>query len=378
MRPFTTTHTSWKSDAIPKMVWRQSILRLISTQCQSLSELHPRVYLLGAASFALIGFAYLLLFPCLIFISVNGLYDALLKSQTIIWSHVLIWLAMAAFSILVSHRIICFRPEPPTGSDLNIDAAPLLNQLVKDLLKHFCSTRVDNIVLSNNFELDILKTPTWALPVWSTNTLVIGLPMIQCLSASQFQCALARRLGQFSKRHNWLENWLYQLREVWPQYCGNTQKYDLGYQPVRWFFSTYAPLYKVITVPVARLDELAADDYAMEVFSDEQVLDTITTQMVCDRYLLDKYWPVMRKIASNEKHIINEYHSGMARVLRNGLQGDNVKQWLANTVSAEPEWNDATPSLAKRVENIGHTQACMDAISSESAASIYLGTESPS
>lgn len=372
MRSFTTAHTNRKINAIPKMVWRQSILGKIGTQCQSLSELYPRAYRLGAATFAIIGFVYLLLFPCMVFISVYSLYAALLKSQTVVWSHVLIWLATAAFSILVSYRIIRFKPELPAGPVLNMDAAPLLHQLVEDLLKHFCSTRVDRIALSNNFVLDIQKTPRWALPVWSTNTLVIGLPMIQCLSVSQFQCALARRLGQFSKRYNFFDNWLYELRNIWPQYCINTRKYGFGYQPIRWFFSVYAPIYKVITFPVARFDELAADDYAMEVFSDEQVLDTITTQMVCDRYLLDKYWPVIRKIASNGKHAINEYHSGMASVLRIGLQGDKVDQWLAKTLSAEPHWDDATPSLARRVENIGHTHACMDAISPESAASVYL------
>ena len=373
-RSSITAHSAWKFIATPHTDWKNSILGVIGTQCQSLAESHPRIYLLVAATFALAGYVYLLLFPWLVFRSGIGIYEALFKGQTLVWSHVLIWLAVAMLSILVSYRIFRFRPALPSGIVLDKNTAPLLFQLVADQVRYYHCARIDRIVLSSDFELDIVKTPRCALPVWSSSTLVIGLPLIQGLSVSMFQCSLARRLGQFSRRYNWLENWLYQLREIWPQYCEHKQRSEFGYQPVRWFFLIYAPIYKVITVPAAHLDELAADNYAMELFDDEEVLDTITTQMVCYRYLTDVYWPVMQKIAATEKEAFNDLHSGMVSVLRKVLQSDKVAHWLAKTVSAEARWDDVRPSLTRRVENIGHKQARMSTIASESAASFYLGT----
>jgi hypothetical protein len=373
IRSSVTAHSAWKIIAIPQTDWKKSILKVIGTQCQSLAVSHPRVYLLVAATFALAGYVYLLLFPWLVFRSGIGIYEALFNSQTLVWSHVLIWLAVAAFSILVSYRIFWFRPALPPGIVLDKNTAPLLFQLVADQVRHYHCTRIDRIVLSSDFELDIVKTPRCALPVWSSSTLVIGLPLIQCLSVSRFQCALARRLGQFSGRYNRLKNWLYQLRGIWPQYCEHEQGSVFGYQPVRWFFMTYAPIYKVITVPAVHLDELAADNYAMELFDNEEVLDAITTQMVCYRYLTDAYWPAMQKIAATGKKAVNNSHSGMVSVLRKVLQSDKVAHWLAKTVCAEVQWDDARPSLARRVENIGHTQARMSTNKSESAASVYIG-----
>jgi hypothetical protein len=372
IRSSVTAHSAWKIIALPETEWKNSILRVIGTQCQSLAKSHPRVYLLVAATFALVGYVYLLLFPWLIYKSGFGIYEILFKSQDLVWSYALIWLTVGALSILISYRIFWFRPALPSGIVLKKDIAPSLFRLVADQARHY-GTKVDRIVLSGKFELDIMKTPRYVLPVWSSNTLVIGLPLIQCLSEPRFQCALARRLGQFSKRHNWLENWLYQLRTIWPQYCQRDQVIVFGYQPVRWFFLLYAPAYNVITVPAAHLDELAADNYAMELFNEEEVLDTIASQMVCYKYLADCYWPVMRKMAASKKESVNDRHSAMASVLRNILQGDKVAHWLAKTLSAEARRNDARPSLPRRLENIGHTQARMSTIASVSAASVYLG-----
>ena len=372
IRSSITAHSAWKIIAMSETEWKNSILRVIGTQCQSLAESHPRAYLLVAATFALVGYVYLLLFPWLIYRSGFGIYETLFKSQVLIWSHAMIWLAVGALSILISYRIFWFRPALPSGIVLEKDTVPSLFQLVADQARHY-GTRVDRIVLSGKFELDIMKTPLCGLPVWSSNTLVIGLPLMQCLSEPRFQCALARRLGQFSKRHNLLENWLYQLRAIWPQYCQRNQGILFGYQPVRWFFLLYAPVYKVITVPAAHLDELAADNYAMELFNEEEVLDTIASQMVCQKYLADCYWPAMRKIAASKKKPVSGFQSAMASVLHNILQGDKVAHWLAKALSAEARWNDARPSLVRRLENIGHTQARMSTSASVSAANAYLG-----
>ncbi|MEN8206631.1 MAG: hypothetical protein ABFS24_11530 [Pseudomonadota bacterium] len=372
MRSSVTVHSALKFIPLSETGWKKSILRIIGTQCQSMAVSRPRVYLLLAVTFALIGYLYLLMFPWLVFRSSFGLYEGLFKSQILVWSHLLFWLAVAAVSSLVSYRILRFRPAFQSGMLIGREAAPSLFQLVAHQAGHY-GTKVDRIVLSARFEIDIVKTPRCALPVWSSNTLVIGLPLIQCLSDSRFQCALARRLGQFSKRHNWLENWLYQLRTIWPQYCQRDQGNVFGYQPVRWFFLLYAPVFKVITVPAAHLDELAADNYAMELFNEEEVLDTIASQMVCYKYLADCYWPLMRKVALSKKESVNDLHSTMASVLRNILQSDKVAHWLARTLSAEARWNDARPLLVRRLDNIGHTQARMSTVASMSAASVYLG-----
>ena len=353
--------------------WKLLVLGRIGSQMKYLAESAPRVYLLLASLFAIAGYAYLLLFPWLVLVSGLGIYDALFNSQAVIWSHALIWLIIATLSGLVTCRGIQIKPVLPAGLELEKPKTTGIFHMLEELSRHYRQPAIDRIVITGDYELQIVKSPLWALPMGSTNTLVIGLPLMQSLSPVQFRCAVARRLGQFSKRYNLTGNWLTQLRDIWPQYCVRAEFAGFGYQPIQWFFSIYAPLYDVITVSAARIDELAADRYAMELFSDEELLETITTEAVCRLYLEEKYWPVIRKITSQDPETITKPRTAMASVLRAGLQADKALEWLVKAVAVETQWDDPVPSLARRIENIGHTQARMNTLAEKSAATVYLG-----
>jgi Zn-dependent protease with chaperone function len=321
---------------------------------------------------ALAGYGVLLLFPGLVLAGISGGYHALFVQPTIAWYPLLFWSAVTPGAALVTWRIAQFRPALPAGMVLDRQRAPALFELVEELGRYYRRPKIDRMVITTAFSLELVKTPCRFLPVWSANTLVIGLPLIQSLSAAQFRCALARRLGQFSKRYNLLGNWLFQLRAIWPQYCAATA--GSGFHPVGWFFSVFAPLYRVISLPAARRDELAADSYAMQVCSDEEVLETITTETVYRLYLEEKYWPVFRKFSAHAREAILNPHAGIAAVLRAGLQGDRGLQWLMKAMAREPGWDDPVPSLAQRVDNIGHLETRLGEIAAVPAAAVYLGT----
>jgi len=377
MRTFTIAGPVWKNLSTPVTAWRQSIAVVLARRCQLLADARPRGYLLCAGATALAGYLYLLMFPWLVLAGCRGIYAATSSAQGMAWIPLVIWLAVAACAGLTSYRLYRFRPALPAGSELDAATYPALWQLVAEQTRHYRSTGIDRIVLSGDFALEVRKTPRFALPLWSTTTLVVGLPLLQSLSESHFQCLLARRLGQFSKRYNWLENWLNQLREIWPQYCDHALEGGPGYQPVAWFFTVYAPFYRLLTAPAAQFDELAADRYAMELFTDEEVLDAIVTHAVCRRYLADKYWPVVRKYAAKNGRVLDRLHAGMAAVLRAGLQADTVHHWLTKTLSADDQPGDSVPALARRIDNIGFGKAGMGALAAGTAAGVYLGAAGP-
>jgi len=354
--------------------WKHSLLQRFDTGVDSLAEICPRGYLLATTVLALAGYGWLLLFPWLVLAGISGAYEALTAQPAVAWSRLLIWSTVTAGSALVTWRMARYRPTLPAGVVLDREKAATLFDLVDELGRHYRRPGIDRVVISEEFALELVKTPYCALPLWSMNTLVIGLPLIQGLSPTQFRCALARRLGQFSKRRNPLGNWLYQLRQIWPQYAIAAGAADPGFQPVRWFFRFFAPLYERISLPASRLDELVADSYAMEVCSDEEMLDTISTETVCRLYLEEKYWPTYRKLTARVREIMPKPHAGMSSVLRAGLQGDKSQEWIKKAMEREPRDDDPIPSLAKRVENIGHRKPRMDGIAPDSAAMVYLDT----
>jgi hypothetical protein len=332
------------------------------------------LYLLFMTVIALLGYACLLLFPLLTLAGLAGVYRALAASPGVAWLPLLVWLLVAGVCGLVSYRLFRFRPTLPAGVVLERSQAPALFQLVEDTGEHYGGPAIDRIVITAGYQLDIVNTPVLAIPVWSTRSLLVGLPLLQCLSMTRFQCALARRLGQHSRRTNRFLNWLYTLRSIWPLYQGRAAGADPAYLPLRAVFSLYAPLYTVLGTAAARLDELQADSYAMELFTDEDVLDAITTDAVYRLFLREKYWPAIRRLHEEDATALTNAHARMATVLHAGLQAASVGQWIDKAMAVEQQWDDPWPLLLRRLENIGHGQACMAFEMIEAVAATYLDT----
>ena len=341
---------------------------------ESLIHKFPRFYISCVALVAIFGYAFVLLFPLLVLSGLLNIYTELVVSDVTDWQAALIWLVIVLVAALISYRSTQIKPIPPFGLTLTEAKAPVLFKLVQQHRSYYKRPTIHRIVITEHYKLDIVKTPMWALPVWSTNTLVIGLPVMQCLSPKQFECMVARRIGQFSKRYNPITNWLYQLRSVWQQYrVSYNQQKGIGIEPLKWFYSVYAPMYAMVSVYAARQDELNADTYAMELFNDKDVLEMITADALCRWYLHNQYWPAVAKIASIETKSLPAPHTKMSSAVRAIKNGEQLDKLIDNAYREQPLRSNAMPSLQDRISNIGHQKPRMKNDTIENAAMFYLG-----
>ncbi len=341
----------------------------------SLIHKFPRFYLGCVVLIALSGYAFVLLFPLLVLAGLLNIYEIIALGDISNWQAALTWLAVVLIAALVSYHLTQIKPNKPVGLTLPEDKAPELFKLVQKHHAYFKRPKIHHIVITANYELDIVKTPLWALPVWSMNTMVIGLPVLQSLSKEQIECVVARRIGQFSKRYNPVTNWLYQLRAIWQQYrvIYSKQK-GPGIEPLKWFFAAYAPFYKMVSLYAARLDGLKADTYAMELFNHEVVLELITADELCRWYLQNQFWPAVYKIASVETKSLPAPHSKMASAVHAFKNGEKIDSLIDKVYKEKPLSGKAIPSLQDRVKNIGHDKPHMGNQTAGNAAEFYLGT----
>jgi hypothetical protein len=341
---------------------------------ESLTHKFPRFYLSCVALVAIFGYAFVLLFPLLVLAGLLNIYTELVVSDVTDWQATLTWLVIILVAALVSYRGTQIKLKPPVGLTLTEAKAPGLFKLVQQHRSYYKRPTIHRIVITEHYELDIVKTPMWTLPVWSTNTMIIGLPVMQCLSPEQFECMVARRIGQFSKRYNPVTNWLYQLRSIWQQYrVSYNQQKGFGIEPLKWFYSIYAPMYSRLSVYAARQDELNADTYAMELFNDKDVLEMITADALYRWYLHNQYWPAVVKIASIETKSLPTPHTKMSSAVRAIKNGEQLDKLIDNAYREQPLTSNATPSLQDRISSIGHQKPCMEKDTSENAAMFYLG-----
>jgi len=365
------------------MIFNSSILTRLSKTTGSLQYIgeyaalsyrrYPKFYT-GLAVFAAItGYLFVLLFPLFILESMLQVYRGI-TSDSVDWQSVSIWLVVGAAAAFISYRVMQVKIVEPAGLTLSADSAPELFRLIQRVKESFGRPTIHRVAITGNYELDIRKSPRWFLPVWSSNVLVIGLPVMTCHTPEHLACLVTRRVGQFSKRNNMITNWLYQLRSIWPLYYSSFEASNIiGTELPRWFYFIFERLYCFVSTVAARNDELYADSYAMEIYNDEIVREMISADTLYRHYLQHHYWPAVDKILaiSREKKIIP--HAKMRSAVRNRLSNEKIAELLSGLNETEPSWNEGLPSLKSRLANIGHQSPYMSVPDADTAAEFYLG-----
>ena len=351
--------------------------RLISAYNASIAR-YSYVYIVLATIVALIGYGVLLLFPVLVVTGLVNAYNAA-APEAWDWQAIVIWLAVSLLSMFISYRSMQVRCSSPKGLNLSSEKAPELYKLIRQTEQHFKRPKIDSVVITGNYELNIIKNPRWPLPIWSRNVLVIGLPVMLCHSPESFSVLLTRRIGQFSKRNNFVTNWIYQLRSIWQQYLlAYRDQAVTGTEPLRLLLSVYTKIYNLASAVPSQLDDLKADSYAMELYNDEIVREMITADCVYRTYIQQQYWPAINKVADIKKGVNLAPFKQLGTSVRAFFTAEKIKVAVKLELARERSWLDESASLGARIHNIGHDFPLMKPLQGENAAVEYLGDSADS
>jgi len=343
-------------------------------QIYGFGQQYPNTYAAIQVVLALAGYAYLLLFPVLFLAGIwtLGTYVVLEQASGSVM-HFIGWTLITGISALVTIRLTKIKFITTPGITLDAPMANKLHQLLDKFSEETTIPRIDRIVVTEQLSIDLVKTPTMAIPFWSSNTLVIGLPLMQCLSPEYFECAVIRKLLQYTKHRNSLIKWLHQLRNVWLLYMNVLSKnVTLGTLPLAIFFQLYAPLYRDLSTPVAHRNELDADLDTLQFVNDEDLLQTIEAVIVAKIYLDQQYWPKILKTLRENQDVDIQPYSNLEEILKQGLTTKNTKRWLDSVFESESHRLKAIPSLRARMYNIGRARIRIPERIQQTAAQVYL------
>ncbi|MCI0507062.1 MAG: hypothetical protein L0Z73_13265 [Gammaproteobacteria bacterium] len=343
-------------------------------QIYSFAQKYPNIYAATQVIVAIAGYAYLLLFPVLLLAGIWILVSyAITEQSTASIAQIIYWTVITGVSAMVTIQLTKIRFFAAQGITLEPTMAAKLHLLLDKYSDRVAIPRIDRIVVTEQLSIDIVKTPTTPIPFWSSNTLVIGLPLMQCLSPEYFECATIRKLLQYSKHRHWLIKWLHQLRSVWLLYMNLLSKnVSFGSLLLAVFFRLYAPLYRDLTIPIAHRNELEADLDTLQFVNDEDLLQTIESVIVAKIYLDQQYWPKIQKsLKENRGQDITPY-SNLEEILKQGLTTKNTKRWLDSVYDHESHRLKAIPSLRARMQNIGRSRIRIPERIQQTAAQFYL------
>lgn len=292
------------------------------------------------------------------------------------WVMLAISVVLIPLSGFITWLIIRTPLKPPHGLPLDHNLAPGLLDLIGELEASYGRATVHRVVLRSDFDIQLQRTPRHGLPLWTTNTLTIGLPMLQSLPPDHFKALLARRIGQASGKHNRFTGWFHQLADIWRTYADS---YRLQTSPVvkllGRFFKYYSALYQKMAFFALRQDELEADRYALELVNDRDMAGVMSQEIITRTFLEQKYWPKLKQLSRRADAQRYVPYRQMPQVVQRSLTADDARNWLMAAINSPDNLKDTMPPLKIRLENIGQQKTGAPIPLNEVAANTYIAPQ---
>ncbi len=328
-----------------------------------------------------IGVIFLLIFPITALLSLGWLGSLIYLENPMSWQNndwilAASLLASTGYCGWVSFGIYKIKPELPAGKPLDTKLFPVLADRINELHTTYQSPEFHHIKLTTRFRIELVRTPVHGYPTNFTNTLLIGLPVMTCMSPLQFKLLLARQIGHLSKKHRSFSRQLVHLRNVWNSYA---QHYSLSWRPetflLRLFFSWYAPFFYTSTVAAIRLEAFAKDQLLREITPSSNAAEAMAVFEIKKRYLNTNFWPKLNDAAYASAKPPYLPYTAMATIMNKVLDHDAnyAQNCYEAAINREVINSSEVPNLLKRLIAIGYEDFIMPEPNDDKAAHHFLG-----
>ena len=355
--------------------------RIWCQRMQALSDTMPRLY----AGFMLLlvscGYGYLLLFPALAVFSLAFLGFIIWQNSPANWqlqdglfaSGLVLICILAALQSLYILRV---RPELPAGRPIKRKDFPVLRARIDELCTTYNSPELHHVKLTTRFGIEIVRTPHTGFPSHFSNTLLIGLPVMSCMSPLHLKLLLAREIGHLALTRRSYQRRIPYLVSIWQQYAS---LYAESWSPktilLRLFIAPFAAVFTNSAYPAIRKESLIKDACMLEITTAANAAEVIAVSAVKKRFLDEQFWPVLNNKAFLEPKPPYMPYSSMDKLINAALNEVNAQIYYEAEIAHLPALDSDLPNLRERLLATGYEDFVMPERKTENAANHFLGEE---
>ena len=337
------------------MAFNQEQFDALVNRLEGLARRQPAIYKLRVGLLAVLGYGY-------IFLVLGGLLAAFgLVVVLLLYGHrVNVYLIKFALLALVPAllvvRSLWVSFPPPTGLPLSRKQVPYLFALVDELTAKLKAPRFHQILLTEDFNAGVVQRPRLGIFGWQQNYLIVGLPLMQSLSAAQFRAVLAHELGHLSGNHSRFAGWIYRIRKTYVQLVerlaqgGHAGSFVLFEK----FFNWYAPFFSAYSFVLARMDEYEADRCASQLAGVQNTAEALINIEIRAKFLESSFWPDVLKQVHHLVEPPPTTFTGMFSALRHEVKTETATEWFEAALAQKTNNQDTHPCLADRLSALGY------------------------
>jgi Zn-dependent protease with chaperone function len=279
-------------------------------------------------------------------------------------------------------RPLLVRLEPPEGRELKRAEAPRLFEVLDDLRARLRSASFHRVLLVPDCNAGVVQIPRLGVLGWSKNDLLVGLTLLDGLSADEMRAVLAHEFAHLSREHGRFSRWLYRLRRSWaavfkqlsrPQIRGQVSLRPMLVKYVDWFW----PRFNAHAFVLSRANEYEADAQAARLTGRDNMASALVRLKLVAHHLEEKLWPDLWQTANERAEPPDDVFEQLHASLHRGVPAEEGARWLDDAFRTTTTNDDTHPCLTERLRALGIEQseapANITGAAWPSAAETWLG-----
>jgi Zn-dependent protease with chaperone function len=332
------------------------------------AQREPEKYRRRVGLLAALGYGYILLILAVALAMLIGLMWIFLVGHRLNVLMIKVGIFLLIFTFIVL-RSLLVKFSPPEGIELSCEQVPEIFAMVDDLTAKLASPRFHHVLLNDEFNASVMQLPRLGILGWQKNYLILGLPLMQALTAEEFRAVVAHEFGHLSGNHGRFGGWIYRIHLTWDQLRHNLAHSESGGSWIfEKFFSWYAPYFGAYSFVLRRADEYVADRCAADMTSPRSAASALVSVNMKGRYLEEVFWPGQFKLVKESATPPTTPFSQTAQLLHSPFTSSPatapssldytsspppLSRWLSRAFQDKTDYADTHPCLADRLAAMG-------------------------
>jgi Zn-dependent protease with chaperone function len=245
------------------------------------------------------------------------------------------------------------------GRRLTRNEFPALFDRIDRVRRSSGAARIHDVVSTIEFNAGVAEAPRLGVFGWPRRSLLLGLPLLECLSLPEFESVLAHEFAHLSARHGRFTSWIYRLRRTWEMVFQTLQSPPKSStertlrRALGWFLNWYWPRFNAHAFVLSRANEYQADRCAAESCGPATAAAVLWTLDCNGARLSDKFWPDLWLSANNQPDPPADVLDRLLSHLAATPEPADAARWMEQAAQRLTDNAHTHPSFSDRVQALG-------------------------